>query len=87
MDIKQKAAYISAILAFVMGWYLVFAAFYMPPKGEVSDSILWILGQALIYTASVFGITMYFKSEIVKLRGETRKVIREEIQEEKAAEE
>ena len=87
MDLKQKTAYITAIVAFVLGWFLVIAGFYMPPEGEVSDSVLWILGQALIYTASVLGVTMYFNSQMVKFRAETRKYIKEEIEEEKAAEE
>ena len=87
MDIKQKTAYITAIVAFVLGWFLVIAGFYMPPEGEVSDSVLWILGQALIYTASVLGVTMYFNSQMVKFRAETRQYIKEEIEEEKAAEE
>lgn len=87
MDIKQKTAYVTAIVAFVLGWFLVIAGFYMPPEGEVSDSVLWILGQALIYTASVLGVTMYFNSQMVKFRAETRRYIKEEIEEEKAAEE
>lgn len=87
MDIKQKTAYITAIVAFVLGWFLVIAGFYKPPEGEVSDSVLWILGQALIYTASVLGVTMYFNSQMVKFRAETRRYIKEEIEEEKAAEE
>ena len=87
MDIKQKTAYVTAIVAFVLGWFLVIAGFYMTPEGEVSDSVLWILGQALIYTASVLGVTMYFNSQMVKFRAETRRYIKEEIEEEKAAEE
>ena len=87
MDLKQKTSYITAIVAFVLGWFLVIAGFYMPPEGEVSDSVLWILGQALIYTASVLGVTMYFNSQMVKFRAETRRYIKEEIEEEKAAEE
>ena len=27
------------------------------------QGILWILGQSLVYSASVFGLGMYFKSE------------------------
>ena len=87
MDIKQKTAYVTAIVAFVLGWFLVIAGFYMPPEGEVSDSVLWILGQALIYTASVLGVTMYFNSQMVKFKAETRRYIKEEIEEEKASEE
>ena len=66
--IKDKIAIISAITAFILGWGLTIAGFIVPPLGNVSNSVLWILGQALIYAASVFGITGYFSAETVKLR-------------------
>lgn len=68
LTIKEKLAIISAITAFILGWGLSIAAFIVPPIGIVSDGILWILGQALLYAASVFGITGYFSAETVKLR-------------------
>ena len=77
MDVKQKFAICTAVVAFVAGWGLTIAGFIIPPKGEVSDSVLWILGQALVYTASILGIGMYFNNELVNLRRETRRYIRE----------
>ena len=32
------------------------------------QGVLWILGQSLVYTASVFGVSAYFRSEAVQLR-------------------
>lgn len=66
--IKDKIAIISAITAFILGWGLTISGFIVPPLGDVSNSVLWILGQALIYVASVFGISGYFSAETVKLR-------------------
>ena len=37
-DNKQKAAFITAIVAFVAGWGLTIAGFCVPPAGEVSGS-------------------------------------------------
>ena len=85
MDIKQKFAIVTAVVAFVAGWGLTIAGFIIPPEGEVSDSVLWILGQALIYTASVLGIGMYFKNQMVKFRADTKRYIDQEIKEEKDA--
>lgn len=87
MDLKQKTAYATAVVAFVLGWFLVIMGFFMPPEGEVADSVLWILGQSLIYTASVLGVTMYFNSQMVKFRTETRQYIRKEIKAEEEQEE
>lgn len=66
--LKQKVAMLSGIVAFLLGWGLTIAGFCIPPVGEIADSVLWVLGQALIYTGSVLGLTQYFSAESVKLR-------------------
>lgn len=68
LNIKEKLSIVSACVAFVLGWVMSILGFWIPPIGEVADSILWILGQALLYAASVFGIAAYFKSESTQLR-------------------
>lgn len=71
-DSKQKAAYITAIISFLIGWGLTIAGFCVEPIGEVSGSVLAILGEAMVYAASVFGVTMYFGSQMEKFKGEAR---------------
>lgn len=83
LNIKEKTAIITAIAAFVVGWGLTISGFIVPPMGEVADSVLWILGQALIYSASVFGITSYFTTEQKKLRKELQNYIHDELNTEK----
>ena len=82
MDIKQKTAYVTAIVAFIAGWGLTIAGFIVPPTGEVSGSVLAVLGEAMVYAASVFGVTMYFSHEMAKFRHDTRRYIDEEIKQE-----
>ena len=79
LSFKEKIAVISAIASFIIGWGLTVAAFYTKPLGEVHSSVEWILGQALIYTASVLGIGMYFSSETVKMRQEIKKFVDKEV--------
>lgn len=83
MDIKQKFAIVTAVVAFLVGWGLTIAGFIIDPTGQVHDSVLWILGQALVYTASVLGIGMYFNNQMAKFRADTKRYIDEEIREEK----
>lgn len=73
---RDKAAYITAIVAFVAGWGMTIAGFIVPPTGEISDSVLWVLGQALIYAASVFGVGMYFHNQMEQLKTDTRHYIK-----------
>lgn len=68
LNVKERIAIVTAIGAFIIGWGLTIAGFIVPPVGEVAESTLWILGQALVYASSVFSITGYFSSEATKLR-------------------
>ena len=77
LDIKTKFAIGTAVVAFVVGWGMTIAGFIIPPRGEVHDSVLWILGQALVYTASVLGIGMYFNNQMAQFRADTRRYIRD----------
>lgn len=77
LDIKTKIAYITAIAAFTIGWGLTVAGFIIG-VGVVSDSVLWILGQSLVYSASVFGVGMYVTNEVVGMKRSIRKFMKEE---------
>ena len=85
MDTKQRTAYITAVAAFVIGWFLVIAGFYADPVGEISGSVLAVLGEAMVYAASVFGVGMYFNHRLEQLRMDTRRYIRE-VEQEKSGE-
>lgn len=62
LNIKEKLAIISACAAFTMGWVLTSIAAFVPLLLS-EQSILWILGQAMTYSAAVFGVSMYFNAE------------------------
>lgn len=72
-DAKQKAAYITAIASFIIGWGLTIYGFLLPPRGDVTDGTLYLLGEAMIYTASVFGVTLYFQNQMAKFRHDARR--------------
>ena len=64
LELKTRIAYMTAMVAFIVGWGLTIAGFCVPPLGTVADSILWILGQALLYAASVFGVGLYVTGQM-----------------------
>lgn len=67
LNVKDKLAIISACVAFTVGWTLTALAAFVPLLLS-EQGILWILGQSLVYSASVFGLGMYFKSETVQMK-------------------
>ena len=78
LSIKDKIAIVTAVVAFIIGWGLSIAGFVVPPLGEIANSVLFVLGQALVYAASVFGIAGYFSSETARLRNDVKNMITEE---------
>ena len=72
LNIKDKLAIVSACIAFTAGWALTICAAFVPLLLS-EQGILWILGQALIYSASVFGLGMYFKSESTQMKNDMQR--------------
>ena len=64
LDFKNRLAVVTCLIAFGLGWCLTIVGFIVPPLGEVADSILWVLGQSLLYTSAVLGVGMYTQSLI-----------------------
>ena len=79
---KVSIQFWSALAMLVGGYALAVAGFITPPKGEISDSVLWIFSQCLIYAGSIFGVSIYYGRKVTQLQdkiGETiDKVIKEE---------
>lgn len=78
LDIKNKIAYITAISALLVGFGLTIAGFIAPPVGLVADSVLWILGQTLVYAGSIFGVGMYVGSSVKGMKKEIEEYLRKD---------
>lgn len=63
---KEIVQYCSAIFMLIFGASMCVASFARSLNGEVDDSILWILGQCLVYSGSIFGIGLYVNYRIDK---------------------
>lgn len=61
---KDTIAVISAVALLFFGVCLCTAGFIVSPVGVIDNSVLWIMGQCLIYAGSIFGISMYVKKEV-----------------------
>lgn len=81
-ETKDNIAVVSACVMLVFGLTLTAIGFTLDPSGEVHDSVLWILGQCLIYAGSIFGIATYTKGVIIKQVGELEERYKRERKEE-----
>ena len=72
MKMTTKIQYAIAIAAFVAAIGFGIAGFITPPPGEVHDSILYLIAQFLLLTASILGVGAMFaqqKYSILKKAG------------------
>ena len=58
-EIKENITYGSAIGMLMFGVVLTTAGFIIDPQGEIHDSVLYVLGQCLIFAGSVMGVSAY----------------------------
>ena len=65
MKEKSDKGVVGALMMLMSGIALSVAGFVVDPGGEISDSVLWYVSQALIYAGSVFGVTVYIDRQLV----------------------
>lgn len=89
-DRKDTITVWSAICMLTFGAILTIAAFILPPMGEIHDSVLWVLGQSLIYAGGALGIANYAKAsareaveEQVRMFKTTKEMTADDIETEK----
>lgn len=63
-EARNNVQIYSALGMLVFGCGLDVAGFCVPPVGEVSDSVLLIFAQCLIYAGSALGIDYYVRLKI-----------------------
>lgn len=61
LGFRDKAAYTTGLLSFVLAFILIFAGFFVDPQGEIDGSVLTGFGTALLYCGGIFGVALYFK--------------------------
>ncbi len=59
---KEWIQYGSAVGMLASGVLLVFLCFFLNGF-EVKDSVLWYVAQCLVYSGSVFGVTVYISTK------------------------
>ena len=67
LGIKDKAALVTACISFALGFVLLFVGMFIGEVGEIDGSVLTAFGTCLIYTAGIFGVAMYFKTNNAEL--------------------
>lgn len=61
---KQKIQYSTAIGFLISGICMCFIAFFLDEEHIINSSVLWYMGQAVVFTSAVFGIDVYIRQQV-----------------------
>ena len=83
MKTSVKIQYFIAVAAFLAAVGFGIAGFIVPPPGEVHDSVLYLIAQFLLLTASILGVGAKFASQKISLQKKLQQMtVKEEKEEE-----
>ena len=83
MKTSVKIQYFIAVAAFLAAVGFGIAGFIVPPPGEVHDSVLYLIAQFLLLTASILGVGAMFASQKISLQKTLQQMtVKEEKEEE-----
>ena len=80
MSMKDWIQYSTAVTMIISGIVLAFLSFFHN-NGDISEGVLWYMGQALTYAGSIFGVSIYFRNKLGDFESRTRNEIAEAINE------
>lgn len=72
MNIKPEAReslkFIAGMVCLLMAIIISFVALFLPPVGVIDSSVLWLIAQALLFTASLWHLSDYIGMQLKNLK-------------------
>ncbi len=62
----MKSKNFSAVMLLCAGILLAYISLFLPPPGEIHETVIYIFAQILIYAGSIFGIEIYINEKLKK---------------------
>lgn len=68
LTFKEVIIYSLAVITMLSGLTLLFIGLYIPPEGEIHQSVLTAFGLISIFVASLLGISIHYANELEKFK-------------------
>ena len=62
----MKTKNFSAVMLLASGILLAYISLFLPPPGEIHETVIYIVAQILIYAGSILGIEHYINEKLKK---------------------
>lgn len=74
LGFKDQAQYITAMVLIASGIIIAFLSFFM--IHSITSGVLIYIGQAFIAGGAIFGVSIYFKNQLIEVHGETMEKVK-----------
>lgn len=78
LGFKDKAQYITAMILIASGIIIAFLSFALIQT--ITSGVLIYIAQAFVAGGAIFGVSIYFKNQLVEAHGETMSAVKELIE-------
>lgn len=68
LTFKEVLVYSLAIATMTAGLVMLFLGMYIPPEGQIHESILTAFGIICVFSASLLGISIHYANELSKFK-------------------
>lgn len=75
LTFKEALAYGLAIASTLAGFVMLFIGMYIPPEGQIHESVLTAFGIILVFAGSLLGISMHYENEAKKFKENISKYV------------
>ena len=78
LGFKDQAQYITAMILIASGILIAFLSFFM--IHSITSSVLIYIAQAFTAGGAIFGVSIYFKNQLIEAHGETMEKVKQLIE-------
>lgn len=78
LGFKDRAQYITAMILIASGILIAFLSFVMIQT--ITSGVLIYIAQAFVAGGAIFGVSIYFKNQLIEAHGETMNKVKELIE-------
>lgn len=68
LTFKEVLVYAMAIITLTVGLVMLFMGMFIPPEGEIHESVLTAFGIICVFSASLLGISIHYANELAKFK-------------------
>lgn len=68
LTFKEVLVYTMSMVTMLAGMVLLFLGMYIPPEGQIHESVLTAFGIICVFSASLLGISMHYAAELNRFK-------------------